>query len=245
MYRENYHSMELPELFREEAATIESLYLYKGEMVSFEPTEHVLWIVKKGSFSLVFANGKKEFIQNGQLFFLPIGSVCTLTIEQGSHLTGFYLPDCLALCEYFLPSGLANKKSAWNTSFNPVEIAPLIWEYCRHLHILFEECQVSAAFRRIKIYELFYLLKSCYTPQELAGLFYPVLRKESSFAKFIYTNYMHVKTVQELASAANMSLKSFENRFNLVFGTSPGRWMIGKKGKKFCGKLFLLTCLLR
>ncbi|MCD7978056.1 MAG: AraC family transcriptional regulator [Tannerellaceae bacterium] len=77
--------------------------------------------------------------------------------------------------------------------------------------------------------ELFHLLTYSYSKRELAGLFYPVLKREDSFARFIEENYPRLKTAKELVQEAHMSLKSFENKFNYVFGISPGRWMIRRK----------------
>lgn len=237
MYRENNHPAGFPELFSEEKGIIEHFFCLQRGITFFELSDHTLWIVKKGAFSITFSHGKKEIIQNGQLFFLPAGTLCTFTMTQASQLTGIHLPDCVALCEYFLPPGLSGLKEHVNSSFNPLELVPLVWEYTRHVNILFEECRLTAFFHRLKIYELFYILSHCYTDKELAGLFYPALKRENAFAEFVYTHYMHVRTVQELANAAHMSLKSFENQFNQVFGISPGRWLIGEKRKKYTVKL--------
>jgi len=106
---------------------------------------------------------------------------------------------------------------------------PLLWEYARHLHALFNECRLPPSLLRMKILELFHLLSHSYTKKELAGLFYPVLKREEYFVRFIEDNYPRLKTAKELAREAHMSLKSFENKFNRVFGISPGRWMIKRK----------------
>lgn len=63
----------------------------------------------------------------------------------------------------------------------------------------------------------------------MAGLFFPVLKKEEYFAHFVEENYPRLKTVHHMANEAHMSLKSFENKFNHVFGISPGRWMVQRK----------------
>lgn len=55
---------------------------------------------------------------------------------------------------------------------------------------------------------------------EKRGLFCAIYRRELP---------PRIKTVREMAREANMSLRSFKNKFNLVFGTSPGRWILQRK----------------
>jgi len=66
---------------------------------------------------------------------------------------------------------LIEEKKSFISSFNPVEMNPLLWEYARHLHALFNECRLPPSLLRMKILELFHLLSHSYTKKELAGLF--------------------------------------------------------------------------
>lgn len=208
---------------------MERVFLPKDEMILLEPFFCEMWILKKGMLTLITGKERKNRIDLGQLFLLPPGDTCSLISEQNTQCIRFFLPDCLVLCERFFFPDLIKEKSFFKTSFNPVEMVPLLWEYTQHLDKLFEECPLTVSFLRIKILEFFYLLRCSYSKREIAGLFFSILRKEDYFAQFIEENYPRIKTVREMAREANMSLRSFENKFNLVFGTSPGRWILQRK----------------
>jgi len=232
MYKENYYPAEVSELFAEEKNSIERFFLSKGKSVFFELSVHTLFATRKGEIFVTLSNGDKKIIQSGQLFFLPAGFSCTITSEEETSLTCFYIPDCVALCDYFFSSELYTEKKLITSSFNPLSMLPIMYNYTDNLDIVLDELNVSSFFCRLKICELFYVLKHYYTVREVSGMFYPIVKKENGFTKFIYQNYIEAKTVQELANQAHMSLKSFENRFKEVFGTSPGRWMISRKKEK-------------
>ncbi|MCD7914976.1 MAG: helix-turn-helix transcriptional regulator [Tannerellaceae bacterium] len=129
----------------------------------------------------------------------------------------------------FFSPGLIREKEYFQSSFNPVEMAPLLWEYSRHLEVLFEEYVLTTDFLRIKIVEFFHILNFSYTKRELAGLFYPALTVEETFVRFVEESYPRFRTARELARESHMSLRSFENKFNRVFGVSPGRWILRRK----------------
>lgn len=87
--------------------------------------------------------------------FLPPGVLCILISEQNTQCVRFSVPDCVALCEVFFSPGLIREKEYFQSSFNPVEMAPLLWEYSRHLEVLFEEYVLTTDFLRIKIVDFF------------------------------------------------------------------------------------------
>jgi len=221
--------MHLDHIFTEKERSLERIFFAKGESQRFEPFQSELWLIKKGRLTLIPAKGQKVIIEFGQVFFLPPGFVCMTVSEQSSHCIRLLLPDGPALCEKFFFPGLIQEKKKFHSPFNPIRMLPLVWEYTRHLDILFEECILTPTFKKIKVLELFHILSHSYSKHELAGLFFPILKSEDTFAHFVEENYPRLKTVRELACEANMSRKSFENKFNYIFGIPPGRWIIRKK----------------
>jgi len=71
MYRENNHPAGFPELFSEEKGIIEHFFASKGESLFFKLSDHTLWIVKKGAFSITFSHGKKKLYKTDSCFFCP------------------------------------------------------------------------------------------------------------------------------------------------------------------------------
>ncbi|MCD7977323.1 MAG: hypothetical protein LUG51_09245 [Tannerellaceae bacterium] len=147
--------MFLNDSFNKEKLPIERVFLSKGERISWEPFECELWMLRKGVLRLIKEKEEKNSIHLGQLFLLPPGHVCTLEIQQNIQSIRMFIPDCVALCEKFFFPGIIEEKTFFHSSFNPVEMVPLLWEYMNHLDVLFEECPLTSSFIRVKIEEFF------------------------------------------------------------------------------------------
>lgn len=90
--------------------------------------------------------------------------------------------------------------------------------FCRHLH-------------DIKETEFFFVIRGFYTKEEISCFFAPVIRALNDFTNLVHANYLKVETVAELAAALNMTTKTFNRRFNSVFGENPKQWMMREKSK--------------
>jgi AraC-like DNA-binding protein len=89
---------------------------------------------------------------------------------------------------------------------------------CKHLHA-------------IKQKEVFLIMRAFYTKEEIAHFLSPMLNKNMDFKAFILQHYMEVKTVEELAIMCQMSVRSFNRKFNDYFGDSPYSWMLKQKSR--------------
>ncbi|MDH6305736.1 AraC-like DNA-binding protein [Parabacteroides sp. PF5-5] len=89
---------------------------------------------------------------------------------------------------------------------------------CKHLHA-------------IKQKEVFLVFRAFYTKEELARFLSPMLNKNMDFKAFVLQHYQEVKTVEELANMCNMSVRSFNRKFNDYFDCSPYNWMLKQKSR--------------
>lgn len=90
--------------------------------------------------------------------------------------------------------------------------------YCSHLH-------------DIKESEWLFLMRGFYLKEESAYFFHPVMKSFSELYVLVKENYLHVKSVQELAGICNMNLKTFTRRFKEEFNDSPKHWILIEKSK--------------
>lgn len=89
---------------------------------------------------------------------------------------------------------------------------------CKHLHA-------------IKQKEVFLVLRAFYTKEEIACFLSPMLNRNLDFKAFVLQHYQEVKTVEELAGMCQMSVRSFNRRFNDYFDDSPYSWMLKQKSR--------------
>lgn len=98
--------------------------------------------------------------------------------------------------------------------------------YCKSFHLLKRD-------------ELLILLRVCYSSEQLAQLFYPLLNSDLEFEFSILRNYRKVNNVKELASICNYSLSTFKRRFSKHFAQPPHQWMLQKKAKEIYNEVRL------
>ncbi|MDR0749766.1 MAG: AraC family transcriptional regulator [Tannerellaceae bacterium] len=84
---------------------------------------------------------------------------------------------------------------------------------------------------RIKEKELFLLLRSCYTHEEVVALLYPLIGM-SDFKNFIIKNYPKVRNVAELVRISGMGRTAFDYTFRNIFGVSARQWMLTQMAKQ-------------
>ncbi|MDR1403100.1 MAG: AraC family transcriptional regulator [Tannerellaceae bacterium] len=77
--------------------------------------------------------------------------------------------------------------------------------------------------------EIFLVMKTFYTQQELSRFLKPVLNQDMDFKAFVIKHYMEAKSVDELAQLCQLPIRSLTRKFKLYFGDSPYRWMLNQK----------------
>jgi len=167
-----------------------------------------------------------QLSETGTLFVLPPD--CTFAIRAATTVSlllmyvrkDYKLPLCLDAGVY-LP--LQNDVYQHVTIPDNVQ---LLFTLLLDEHL---EGMLSPTFMELKVMELFVLLKAYYPKEKLATVFFPFLRKETSFIMKIWNNMDKVKTVAELASICGLSRPVFQVKFKEVFGISPHKWITERK----------------
>jgi hypothetical protein len=80
--------------------------------------------------------------------------------------------------------------------------------------------------------ELFLLLRSFYSPDELADFFHPIIGRSLDFHQFVLQNYENVHSVEELVELSPYGRSSFFSKFKQEFGMSVKEWMLSQKAKQ-------------
>jgi AraC-like DNA-binding protein len=92
-------------------------------------------------------------------------------------------------------------------------------------------------YQRIIIQELQILISAHYCDEELARLFYPILKGDIVFKSIVLQNKNKLFTVEEFAAAVHLNRNSFRNRFTDIFGINPSEWIIGNRAEQVVSEL--------
>lgn len=202
----------------------------EGDRWKFETTRNYLVVVLEGRIRLTCNAYKNREFGGKEIFLLPKGAaIYSECLADARVMTAaFYIPT--GTCEklnYLSLSKMAASISDYRLDSLPVRHALELFctleiEYlslkanCRHLH-------------EAKLNELFYCLRFCYSREELARLFYPLLTAAPDFHLFILGNYRNVKSVKELIALSHMGKTVFYKKFSDTFGMPAKQWLLERK----------------
>ncbi|MCC8197414.1 MAG: helix-turn-helix domain-containing protein [Tannerellaceae bacterium] len=211
---------------------IEKLSFEKDRYFSYNSTYAKLVFIIDGSFLFTLDNKPDFLIRAGQLLFIPPHTPFRLYVLENVSLILNRISDCVGMCNQM---GLTKKDwtvPSLSCSCNPLPIKPATELFISSLSGFLEDGLSDRDFHELKLEELYYILKHYYTKEELKRLFHPVLSRNFTFANFVLTNYMKVRTAKELAKLSHYSISGFEKEFKNVFEVSPYHWMLERKSKK-------------
>lgn len=90
---------------------------------------------------------------------------------------------------------------------------------CKHLHSIKEK-------------ELFIILRTSYSKQEIVNLFHEIIGTNMSFKAAVLLHVDRVNNREELAQAMGMSITDLARKFKVEFGESVYSWLLKQKTRK-------------
>ena len=209
-----------------------------GKWQKTEP-EGQLIILFEGQINLSVNLKRERLLPVGQLFFLPPGDYCEVTAVEKCRFIVYKLKGKMRESELLNLEEMYYKRYDFKEDFNPISMKQEIWDYLQDFLIHIHNGIEKEEYYEIKTRELFFLIDNYYTKKEVAGLFCPLLSRDSNFTSYVLANYEDVKTVKEFAENANMSLSTFEKTFRKTFGMPAYKWMKQKRLKRL---FYEITC---
>lgn len=198
-------------------------------------------------------------IDTSQIVFMLSGktrTVCNNSVAKKIKAgTIFLLPKfapvhgtALEPCEFFIcriPDGFESTDKAYirklpsyippgfSYEFNTLTVVPVVRTYLRLLMWMLKQGFKSATYQRLKRIELFYYLKTCYSPADMAAFMYPLIGGRSVFFKdFVISNYRKFQDVESFACAASMSVSTFSRKFKESFGMTAYKWLNERRAEE-------------
>lgn len=207
------------------------------ELVNENKDINYLIFIRYGSAQVSCDTFKECRFNEGEMFLVPHGSDMHFKVTNAGAFLVFIFETPDTLCETFYFQSLITYRQAIKYEFKGIEIRQkmrkflsLIVDYledgisCKHMH-------------ELKQRELFLIMRSYYTKDELAMLFYPIIGVSLDFKSMVLKNYLKSTTVVQLASICGTSLKLFTDKFKQEFGDTPYQWMQKQKKRHIMDRL--------
>lgn len=192
-----------------------------------------LIFILEGEMLIAKDQGEPQSVAEGQFLFMPFHADYEIQIRRSGrciYMSFFY--NDIQLCDKFLLESYWKQVKGCQHIFRPLPVRePLTYflgsmrSYleagvnCKHLHALKEK-------------ELFIILRTSYTKEEVVNLFYPILGRDINFKGAVISNADKVESREELAALLNMSVPDLARKFNREFGEPVYSWLMKQKKRR-------------
>ncbi|MDR0430852.1 MAG: AraC family transcriptional regulator [Tannerellaceae bacterium] len=201
----------------------------KGKTIQIKEMHlnHLLFILE-GELNISYNEFRNHLCTAGDMIFISRDpSLVAETYTEVSYLL-LSFNNQIQLLEQLELGDLKEYASERNI-FNKLDIRPPLQGVLDSLLFYKRNKINSQLLDEAKQKEIFLVLKTFYTKQELSRFLKPILNQEMDFKAFVIKHYTNAKNVEELAQVCNLSIRSLTRKFKIYFDDSPYRWMLKQK----------------
>lgn len=222
-----------------ESSKFEFLTLDKGtSLVSSHTKKNFLAFVQQGSILLSNNGFGERTITQGEFFFLPESSIlkCKAITDSRIILLSF-TGAIISLCERSTLAQCLPLCKGIHFKFKSYTISDMLSKYLDLLKSYLESNMTCTHLHKIKREELFILLRSNYSLETIAELFFPIIGNDISFKSKVMSLYEEEKKLKDYADIFRMSETGFIRKFKTEFGLTFQQWMLEQRNKQICHQL--------
>lgn len=171
-------------------------------------------------------------IKAGQMIFISAG--CHFSALGAPNAEGVLLRFTeFSFCENLTLQSLARQNPVADPLLEPHVIAPPLAIFLKNM-IFYTDNQINCAhLQQIKQDECFILMRICYTKEELARIFAPLLCSRDLVLKMKMQRFAaQARTIAELAARCEMTEITMKRKIKALFGIPAYRWMLRQRNRQ-------------
>ncbi|MDR1344637.1 MAG: AraC family transcriptional regulator [Tannerellaceae bacterium] len=191
---------------------------------------HILFMLE-GEVNVSYNEFRNHLCKAGEMIFIPQNS--TIAIESFSEVTYLLLSfnNHIVLYEEF-EWGELKGFDGERDIFHKLDIRQPLQDILESIVFYKNNKIESIHLSEVKEKEIFLMMKNAYSKQEIARFIKPLLRQDLDFKAFVINHYIKAKSVDDLASMCNLSIRAFTRKFKTNFDDSPYRWILRQKSNQ-------------
>ncbi|MDR2653518.1 MAG: helix-turn-helix domain-containing protein [Prevotellaceae bacterium] len=204
-----------------------------------ESSQIRLVFIQKGACSFFFGKNFDVSLENGNIVLVPPQNKCVINVKNNIRLMIVCLTVDLNFCnnvplEALVEIGDRVSNISIKSEFAVLKVNKIISDYFKLMEQCLSKGMKNADFTQIKQKELLYYLGEFYSKEELYRFFKPILTRDVSFSKLIYSicENKRINSIKDLVKETNYSVHGFKKRFKSVFGIPAYQWLCEEKAKK-------------
>lgn len=211
----------------------EQALLVEGERFEHKgPNGICMLFVLSGKVCVLEQEKKQIYIETGEMAVLSSLAKQEVVCQQKAEII-WLVSDYLKEFGAKLIRGLEEDCNKVNYRFNKLPIQKTLNSFLELLKNYLECGMTCGYLLQEKQDELFILLDTYYTRNELALFLYPyAMIRDSDFKKMVLLNSLKAKGVPELIELCGYTAGGFKKMFKEVFGGAIYQWMLQQKAEK-------------
>ena len=205
--------------------------LPKSQHVHEIPVDRsVVVFVLEGEGTLTFGQWKDFPVHAGEMVLVPNNTMLSAKVKSDCRFVAWAFSRSLNyVSKYYLENLADALPKDYKYTAHSLPIDPRIAACVHFLTYALDDGFNSVLFQDIKSQELFIYLKRFYPRDTLAKFLSPMLGDDLDFKGTVLDNWQYAQTVENLADICHMSMDNFVRKFKASFGTTPKKWMLGRK----------------
>ena len=223
-----YYNYNVPEL-----VVFKSFELDKNSPPVFSEMEKsMLCFVGEGEIVAKFGRNHVKNIKGGNFFLVPASVNFYGWQLCRSKLMCCSFADTPKFCNIYSMENLANdlgNKGCVDNGFFTLPICKRLHNFLCLLAGCMEDGIQCAHFLRLKLQELFILLRVYYSKEDLAKMFSPILGLDDKFRELVLSHYKEFVDIKQFAALLNMTPSTFQRKFKSEFKKPVNEWLMDRK----------------
>lgn len=200
------------------------------ERKNSEDSHYVLFFLC-GEVEVIYSGSRPQKITAGNMIFISRMTDCVVKALNGVEMIVLAFDDLTNACDKFTFQNLVPISSLLKYEFEKLDIRYPLDLFLNLMRIYIKDELPGEYLWAEKQKELFILLRTYYSSEELAMFFYPLIGKNMDFKKMVFDSYSKVKSIKEFADKSGFSPVVFQRRFKDVFGETVYQWMQRQKAE--------------
>ena len=229
----------IPEISTSGEQTVKLVRFDGGERYECKSSGGLLAVIIEGQLILEDDRSSTQFDAKKIVFVNP-GTDYGLTVPCKTKVLFFSIRWHIHYFEKVLSDSIPAPGRQTNTGFGgfkSLQMKRPLELYAKTISSYYTDGILDRHLLEIKMRELIFLLQALYEVEELGAFFGSIQNANYQFMHLVLTNRENIRTVNEYARMANMSVSSFEKKFKNLFGTSPYQWMKKRKAERLLDSL--------
>jgi AraC-like DNA-binding protein len=191
----------------------------------------VLYVLK-GSVKVSYGGTKDYPLAQSDMMIFPAGaSIRCLPVKNPSTVILLKIKNRSMLCSKFSQDNISLNAPPTPVEHKHLKAVPVIRHFMTELAEAVTGRLQCFSFMELKVLELFYYLKAFYSGEQLVPFIQPMTSPDAQFMHFIWTNYRNVRSVNDFAGLANLSLSTFKQKFRQATGMYPKQWLTNQRAR--------------